>query len=504
MQPRAPWPSFPPNLFTFFPSNFTTLLLPTRSLTVRIRIPQLDERETLPIDAWLRESSLDFGAGSAAVTDAEAQTTGPARGDVSTNTDVTRCCDAATATDTMQMQDESAALAARVALEAEEKARMEEQQALMRSQFDAEVSGYQMQLSEVERAKDTQLVVQTSVIMAMLDILQLPEDFPAFPECSNDIRQSSNQLQQFLTAFQAHTELKNREQRALRDGHSAMQLELDDLKQHLQQLQLQHRLDTLNSSPLQSSSSQASVMPSHVPLALYCDATPSSMASGASSEEVEILRVREEGHRTFCAELEGSLRSAVLAQEEAKRERDHAVQQVAVLQQQMQDIMRDLRQQHEHPAGWSHPAPPPPRPSFLDSTLQAAPPPPRPVFLDSDAAGGAAAPARNSQQHERRTPEPLSPKHMCHSPPAFSPPAIVSRAAAHAPLPLAASWTLCWRSFWRWATNRSRHLCAPSRMCIASHRSISHVVAGRDCRHVSAGQSAELGRCCRALAEPVK
>jgi hypothetical protein len=330
----------------------------------------------------------------------------------------------------MQMQDESAALAARVALEAEEKARLEEQQALMRSQFDAEVSGYQMQLSEVERAKDTQLVVQTSVIMAILDILQLPEDFPAFPECSSDIRQSSNQLQQFLTAFQAHTELKNREQRALLDGRSAMQLELDDLRQQLQQLQQQHRLDTLNSSPSQSSSSQASVMPSHAPLALYCDATPSSMTCtpGASSEEIEILRVREEGHRMFCAEMEDRLRSAVLVEEEAKRERDHALQQVAVLQQQMQDIMRDLRQQHERPAGWSHPAPPPPRPARSDS----------------DAAGGAAAPARNAQHHERRTPEPLSPKHMCHSPPAFSPPpAIFSRAAAHAPLPLAASWTLC-------------------------------------------------------------
>jgi hypothetical protein len=357
-----------------------------------LRIPQLDERETLPIDVWLRENNLDFGGSSATVANSEAQTLLPVRNHVSTSTEVTACCD--TGTNTMQLQDDdSAALATRVALEAQEKARLEEQQALMRSQFDAEVSGYQMQLSEVERVKDTQLVVQTNVIMAMLDMLLLPDDFPAFPDCSSDLLNSSNrsQLQQFLSAFQAHTELKNREQQALISRQHAMQLELDALKTQLQQMQL----DALHSSALHSAASQSSMMPmpAVASVAFYSDATPSSMKE-ESPQDFEIFRAREEEQRLLRAEMEERLRSALLVEEEAKRERDGAMQQVAFLQQQLQDVMREVRLQHEH-HGVSHPLPHLPPPPL--------PPPNRPA--QADLGGGAAVP------------EPLSPKHMYCLPP---------------------------------------------------------------------------------------
>ncbi len=345
----------------------------------------------MPIDAWLRENSLDFGASCGNVANSEAQTDSPFQHDVSTSTYAAACCDAGT--DTIQLQDDSATLAARVALEAQEKARLEEQQALMRSQFDAEVSGYQMQLSEVERTKDTQLVVQNNVIMAMLDMLQMPEDFPAFPDCSSDLMNSSNrsQLQQFLTAFQAHTELKNREQQALHHKQIAMQLELDELKKQLQQL----RFDALHTSVSHSAASHQSMMPvpSVASVALYSDATPSSMKED-SPQDFEI-RAREEEQRLSRADMEERLRSALLYEEEAKRERDGAMQQVAFLQQQLQCVMREVRLQHErHDASHSLPH--------------------RPALFD--VAGGAAAGVRVDEQCERGATAPLSPKLMCCTP----------------------------------------------------------------------------------------
>jgi hypothetical protein len=40
---------------------------PCDALTTIIRIPQLDEHEVLPIDAWLRDNSLDFSSSSSSV-----------------------------------------------------------------------------------------------------------------------------------------------------------------------------------------------------------------------------------------------------------------------------------------------------------------------------------------------------------------------------------------------------------------------------------------------------
>ncbi len=156
--------------------------------------------------------------------------------DASTLMDDKSCSDVGT--NTVQPPDDSAAVAKQAALEAQEKAALEEQQALLRSQFDAEVSGYQMQLSEVERTKDTQLVVQTNVIMAMLDMLQLPHDFPAFPEWNSDLQDTSNhaQLQQFLAAFQSHTQLNLREREAWHIKQKEMQAEIDALKMRVQGL----------------------------------------------------------------------------------------------------------------------------------------------------------------------------------------------------------------------------------------------------------------------------
>lgn len=120
---------------------FAAILSTRDTLTTIISIRQLDEHEALPVDAWLHDNSLDFSSsGSSVKTDAV---------DAATLTDDKVFFDVGT--DTMQLEEDERALAAKAALEAQEKGLLEEQEALLRSHFDAEVSGYQMQLSEVER-----------------------------------------------------------------------------------------------------------------------------------------------------------------------------------------------------------------------------------------------------------------------------------------------------------------------------------------------------------------
>ena len=117
---------------------FAAILSTRDTLTTIISIRQLDEHEELPVDAWLHDNSLDFSSSSSSVkTDVV---------DAATLTDDKVFFDVGT--DTMQLEEDEHALAA---LEAQEKGLLEEQEALLRSHFDAEVSGYQMQLSEVER-----------------------------------------------------------------------------------------------------------------------------------------------------------------------------------------------------------------------------------------------------------------------------------------------------------------------------------------------------------------
>ena len=352
-------------------------------LTPATRIPQLDEREPpLPYDAWLHHNSLDFGRAVPSVGVSEVQTSFPDVRDVSSGADI-KAAVVDAGTDPLQLQVDSALLAERSALEEQEKARLDQQHAALRSQFDAEVSGYQMQLSEVERAKDTQLVIQTTVVLSMLDMLELPDDFPGFPDVGSDAAGSScrSQFEHFLSAFQSHIELKNRQQEAVRRERSAMQAQVDDLKKQLDCLQL----DLLHFQQL-SSSSQHTSMASMTPRAMYADADQSPF-----DEELQSLRLREEGHRIFCAEMEDRLRLALRVEEEAKREKAQAMEQVAELQQQVQAIMQEMRQQLERQV----------------SQLPAVP-----RAHASPSAGGGATYAQIVQPHDAPAAEAASPKHM--------------------------------------------------------------------------------------------
>jgi len=379
-------------LFQYFVCSASSCVI---LLTPCISIPQLDDQELLPLEAWLRHNSLECGTGSSSVANSEVQTLLPVFQHSSTCTDARSCSDAAT--DTAQLQDDCAAAAAQATLEAQEKALLEEQQMMLRSQFDAQVSGYQMQLSEVERAKDTQLCVQTNVVVAMLDMLQLPEDFPPFPESSDQFETS--QLQHFLSAFQAHTEVKHREREELQQGNNALQGELADLHMQLQQLRLEvsrHQQDAATTQQTNSGHSDASAQQansSHSHAVFYADAA-SEEPSPLTPQQLSDLRVHEQ--KQFCIEMEERLRGALGDEEQAKRERDEALQRVAILQQEMQTIMQELRERA---------------------------PPPR--HADAAPEAGYAAPVRLVQQQEPHAAAPLSPKHMYRpSPPLSSSPTI--------------------------------------------------------------------------------
>jgi hypothetical protein len=296
---------------------------------------------------------------------------------------------------TTQAPDDSAAIAKQAALEAQEKAALEEQQLLLRSQFDAEVSGYQMQLSEVERAKDTQLVVQSNVIMAMLDMLQLPHDFPVFPEWGCDLQDSSNhaQLQQFLAAFQSHTQLNNREREASQYRQKEMQAEIDALRRHVEGL----TADLKNLSAHVAIPAAAGGM---TPSVMYADACDNSSPAFSHHDEEELarLRVREYELSHFSADMEDRLRCALQLERQAKQERDGALEQVERLQQYVQTMMREVRRDQEgHIAPYPHQLPPPP--PRLASPVPEAP--------------AAAATFAQLEPQQPAVGPPMSPKHMC-------------------------------------------------------------------------------------------
>jgi hypothetical protein len=296
----------------------------------------------------------------------------------------------------VQLLDDSVAAAANAATESQERAQREE---LLRSQFDAEVSGYQMQLSEVERTKDTQLVVQNSVIMAMLDLMQLPEDFPVFPDCGSDLLDASgrSQFQQFLMAFQSHVQRKTAEQEALLLSQRTMQAEVDSLRLEVHRLQLD--LKNAHSVP----ASNDSLSTTFTPRVMYADACSEATSSPliAEDEELARLRCREMEFRElerFNAEMKELLRCAVQTEDEAKRERDDAKEHANRLEQELQSIMRELRQQREMQVA--------PYPYELP------PPPPRLANAFPEAHGGSATFAQIEPQQQPVGPEPLSPKHM--------------------------------------------------------------------------------------------
>jgi hypothetical protein len=345
-------------------------------LTVAIRIPQLDELESLPINAFLRENSLDFCSSSSSFTSSEAQTLLSLTQDVSTCTELRNCCDVGT--DTAHLDEDNAALTALAALD---KARMEEQQNLLRSQFDAEVSGYQVQLTEVERAKDTQLCVQANVILAMLEMLHLPDNFPEFPDCSSESSDSSNRskFQEFLSAFQAYTELQHQEREALQLGVRDLQRQLDESKRQLQLLS--SGLDHGEQHVSQSSR----FLPVMHPL-MYADACDNLSEEGSPFVDFQSLRAREAEHLQLVSEMEERLRSALLAEEAAKRERDNAIKEVALSQQQLHLMMQELQLQHERQLS--------PHASF------------------SSAAAAASFSVQPDKRAQPPTVEPLSPKQM--------------------------------------------------------------------------------------------
>jgi hypothetical protein len=260
---------------------------------------------------------------------------------------------------------------------------------------------------------------------------------------------SSNrsQLQQFLTAFQAHTELRRREQQALLCRQNAMQLEIDDLKMQLQLAALHP-----TAVPSAHAHSVMTAIPSAASAAMHSDAAPGS-AEQQSSEDLDSLRSRDEEQRLFRAEMEDRLRSALLVEEEAKLARDVAMEQVALLQQQLQDVMREVRLQHER--------------RDATRTLPLSP-------THVDVAVGAAASARAVEPPERVAAAPLSPKHMCRPPPC---PIIFrrfgSRGRSPSAPPPAARQTPCSQSFWKWAMSRSKRRCAPLPPSIASYLTCS-------------------------------
>ena len=374
-------------------------------LTPAVSITQLDERESVPVDSWLRDNALQFRTSashsSSSVANSEVQTLSPDFQHASTLTDVRRCSDAAT--DTVQLEDDCAAVAARAAVEAQERARLEEQQMLLRSQFDAEVSGYQMQLSQVERTKDTQLCVQSNVIVAMLDMLQLPEDFPPFPDSNDEFNSHMrSQLQLFLAAFQAHTQLKNAELSDLQQGNVALRGELIDLRMQLQQLRLQQQ-EAARLQQQEAASSQHSHS-GHSHASFYADATseesspitPQELLDRRTAEHARLsaeMQQRVEEQKRFSAELEDMLREARADEDNTRVERDEARQQVVMLQQQMQAIMQVLR---------------------------GAASPPRHANAAPDAHRAAAHPVHPpgpAQQQQPYAAEHLSPRHMYHPPP---------------------------------------------------------------------------------------
>jgi hypothetical protein len=92
------------------------------------------------------------------------------------------------------------------------------------------------------------------------------------------------------------------------------------------------------------------------------------------------------------------LRCAVQTEDEAKRERDDAKEYANRLEQELQSIMRELRQQREmQVAPYPYELPPPP-PRLANALLEAH--------------GGSATFAQIEPQQQPAGPEPLSPKHM--------------------------------------------------------------------------------------------
>lgn len=369
----------------------TNVAFPSSTHSLFNSIPQLDSDESLPIDAWLRENSLELGAASSsAVCAFDHRSPVPSVEDVSTNTDSMVHTGRDIGTDPVQLDDDSVAVAANAAKESQERAQVEE---LL-------LSGYQMQLSEVERTKDTQLVVQNTVIMAMLDLLQLPEDFPDFPDCSSNLLDSSgrSQFAPFLAAFESHVQHKSAEQEALLLRQKTMQAEVDSLRLEVQRLQLD-----LKNAQLPASHDSLSAMTTFTPRIMFSDACSESTSSPLDAEEGELarLRARELEFRElerFNAEMEERLRCALQVEAEAKLERDTALENVNRLEQEFQNIMRELRQQRELQVA--------PYPYELP------PPPPRLANAVPEIHGGSATFAQIDARQQPAGPEPLSPKHM--------------------------------------------------------------------------------------------
>ncbi len=363
---------------------------PSSTHSLFYSIHQLDSDEALPIEAWLRDNSLELGAASSsAMCASDLRPPVPSVQDVSTNTDSIVHTGRDVGTDPVQLVDDSVAVATNAATESQERAQMEE---LL-------LSGYQIQLSEVERTKDTQLVVQNTVIMAMLDLLQLPEDFPEFPDCSSNLLDSSgrSQFQPFLTAFQSHVQRKSAEQEALLHRQRTMQAEVDGLRLVVQGLQL----DLKNAQPVPASIH--SLHTADTPRIMYSDACSEPANSPLVAEEGELarLRSRELEFRElekFNAEMEDRLRCALQVEAEAKLERDCALENVNRLEQEFQNIMRELRQQRELQVA--------PYPYELP------PPPPRLANAVPEAHGGSATFAQIESRQQPAGPEPMSPKHM--------------------------------------------------------------------------------------------